>query len=207
VRGLAHDIANPLNAVSMNAELAKAFLARGDTERTKEVLARLGEDCARFSRLLQGFQRFGANLRQGDREDVPARDLATEAVQRMQRELPDAHLDCEVQSADAPLHVDRRGMEYALAEVLRNAAEARARRARVAVRSEAGFAYIEVIDDGPGLKMDTCARARRVLHHAPCPGSGRSWPHPGARGRAPAWWHIETAFQRQQRHYGRDRPA
>src|SRR5664279_3911410 len=80
VRGAAHDIANPLNAIAMNAELVKLLLERDQPARAREALDRLLEDCARCGRLIQGLQRFGSGLHAGPRRIVAVGALIDAAI-------------------------------------------------------------------------------------------------------------------------------
>src|SRR5215467_14256542 len=94
VRGVAHEVANPLNAVLMNVGLAKMLYQRGDMTRVGEVLERLVGDCARFEKLLRGMQRFAAGLRAPQRETATAASLFANAVEQVaQAKLPVLRID------------------------------------------------------------------------------------------------------------------
>src|ERR1700739_3159107 len=82
VRGVAHEVANPLNAVLMNVGLAKMLYQRGDVARVGEVLERRAGDCALCENRLRGMQRFAAGLRKPQRETVPAAALFGNAVEQ-----------------------------------------------------------------------------------------------------------------------------
>ena len=77
VRGLAHDIANPLNAMAMNAELTRVLLERGDSAAARDALDRLLSDTARCGRLVQSFRAlWGEDV--GRMMCTPAPDPTTE---------------------------------------------------------------------------------------------------------------------------------
>lgn len=153
VRGLAHDIANPLNAMAMNAELTRVLLDRGDAAAAREALDRLLSDTARCGRLVQSFQRFGAALQSGARDCVPAGMLLQSAISQMQDELPDTGIEFVVGGAtDAALDVDTANFESALAGVLRNAAEAGATTISIRIAADKSSVRIDIADNGSGIE-------------------------------------------------------
>jgi len=153
VRGLAHDIANPLNAMAMNAELTRVLLDRGDATAAREALERLLADTARCGRLVQSFQRFGAALQAGARDRVAAGMLLQSAISQMQGELPDTGIEFVLGGAtDAQLDVDTHTFERALAGVLRNSAEAGATTINIGIGAAAGNVRIDIADNGSGIE-------------------------------------------------------
>jgi len=154
VRDLAHDIANPLNAMAMNAELAKVLLDRGDQAAAREALEHLLADCARCGRLVQSFQGFGAALQASARERVAAGMLLQSAISLMRGELPDAGIEFHVKGAtDTQLDVDVPAVERALAGILRNAAEAGATTIVIDIASgDDRRVRIDVADNGSGIE-------------------------------------------------------
>jgi signal transduction histidine kinase len=153
VRGLAHDIANPLNAMAMNAELTKVLLERGDPSGARDVLQRLLADCTRCGRLIQSFQRFGGALQPSAHERVPAAMLLQDSITQMQGELPDTGLEFDVHAAtDATLSADVPALVRALAGVLRNAAEAGATTVKLQAHEQANAIVITIIDNGSGIE-------------------------------------------------------
>jgi two-component system sensor histidine kinase FlrB len=153
VRGLAHDIANPLNAMAMNAELTRVLLDRGDQAATRDALQHLLADCARCGRLVQSFQRFGAALQAGAPTRMSAAKLLQSALAQMQGELPDAGLEFRIGGAsDAELAVDGPALERALAGILRNAAEAGATTVDLQVSADAAGVRIAIADNGSGIE-------------------------------------------------------
>jgi signal transduction histidine kinase len=164
VRGAAHDIANPLNAIAMNAELVKLLLERGQPARAREALDRLIEDCIRCGRLIQGMQRFGSGLHAGPRSTVPVGVLIDAAIALVKREsaaaLPAFH--CDV--VDASVSVDLPALERCLAGVLHNAAEAQADTIRIVMRRDGSDVVIEVRDNGTGIGADSQQRVTEAFY-------------------------------------------
>ena len=153
VRGLAHDIANPLNAMAMNAELTKVLLERGDVTAARDVLQRLLADCARSGRLVQSFQRFGGALQSSPHELVSAAMLLQDSITQMQGELPDTGLEFHIDGAtDTQLQLDVPTCVRALAGVLRNAAEAGATTVNLHVATQGDDVVITISDNGSGIE-------------------------------------------------------
>ena len=160
VRGLAHDFANPLNAIAMNAELVKVLLDRGDAAAAREGLEHLLSDCTRCGRLVQSVQRFGASLQAGAREEVAAGALVQSAIALMQDELPDTGIEFHVAGAtDAPLAVDHVACTRALCGILRNAAEAGATTIRIDIARADRRVHIDIADNGCGIEARWLAHA------------------------------------------------
>ncbi|MDR3386070.1 MAG: HAMP domain-containing sensor histidine kinase [Rudaea sp.] len=164
VRGLAHDIANPLNAIAMNAELAKLLLEREQPERAREVLDRLLADCARCGRWIQGVQRFGSGLHAHPRETISVRVLVDAAIKLAgQERIGDLPAVC-VDGVDAPVLVDRPALERAIAGLLHNAAEADAGKIQIQMRGEGDRVLIDIRDDGGGIAPELRARVAESFY-------------------------------------------
>ena len=151
IRGLAHEIANPLNAVTMNSELVRLLLDRGDSERAREVVARLSVDCARCSRLMRELQRFASNLRVQEPVHVSVRDVLDGATRTIALEYSGKLPAFSVEAVDANITVDLQALERALAALLRNAADAGAEQVTLAAHREGDVVVIDIRDNGTGL--------------------------------------------------------
>jgi signal transduction histidine kinase len=149
--GLAHELANPLNALAMNAEVARLLIERNEGERARERLAALIADCGRCGRILHGIRRFGAgmSLDEADREPTTVAHLVNAACDQLRRDGPLPPV--ELHGAEARLVVDSAALQCAFEEILRNCSEAGARSVRVEVGRHDGRIRIEFIDDGAGI--------------------------------------------------------
>ena len=156
VRGLAHEVANPLNAVAMNAEIVKVLLDRGDVPAARAALDKLLADCTRCGHLVQNFQQFGAALQPSPREHISADLLLQSAIAHMQSELPDTGISFRIDGdTAAELDIDVPAWTSALAGLLRNAAEAGATTIDLSVIATASDRLrIDVVDNGNGI--ETC---------------------------------------------------
>lgn len=153
VRGSAHEFANPLNAIGMQAELAKSLFGRDEHARALEAIERLLVNCALCGRLLQSFRRFGAGLRALPGERASVREIVNSAIEMAtfeRRTLPAV----EVEEADLWTFGDKLALGRALAELLFNAAEAQAHTVRISMRREGPSIIVDVVDDGMGVAPD-----------------------------------------------------
>ncbi len=157
-RGASHDLANQLNAISMNAELAKLLLDRAQPKRLCEVLDNLIADCARCGRIIQGMQSFGADLIPHVPEKVTIRSLVDAAIDIVAQDRPNA-LSCCCGEMDVQIVVDRAAFENAIAGLLHNAIEAGAGAVEIQLRHDGNFVVIEFHDNGPGISAELRARA------------------------------------------------
>jgi signal transduction histidine kinase len=154
VRDLAHDIANPLNALTMSAEVMRLLLDRGDIAGARATLERLLSECARCGRLVQGFQSFGAALQANGHEPVAAQELLRSAAEMMRDAMPDTEPTVQIAGAgDTIVQVDRQAMQHAFAALFRNAAEAGASTVSTTVSSAGTRARIAITDDGSGIEQ------------------------------------------------------
>lgn len=156
VRGMAHEIANPFNAISMNVELVKYLLERNQTARAREVLDRLMAECVRCGRLLQGMQRFGSALHAQERTVLDLRQQIDSAIDLAQEEIGDKQAAIVVTQADSDIKIfaDAPALECALTGLLHNAVEAGARKVQIDIRVDVDQAVIEFGDDGSGIPED-----------------------------------------------------
>ena len=159
MRGLAHEIANPLNAITMNTELMRLLLDRGDSARAREVLDRLLGDCARCARMVRELQKFGSGLREQAQARVPVRALLDGAANALALEYSGTLPAFRIDSVDAQLSVDRTALERALTALLRNAAEAGAGTVAITARRDGDALVIDVRDDGAGPTPEDLAHA------------------------------------------------
>ena len=151
-RGVAHEVANPLNAVLMNVGLARMLYERGDMARVSDVLERLNADCARFEKLIRGLQRFGAGLRPLQRDTVSAAELVANALEAIGQGKAIVHTDLEPVAVDG----DARVLERVLAGILQNSLEAGATAIDLRVRRDAdGSIRLIVADDGEGIAVES----------------------------------------------------
>jgi C4-dicarboxylate-specific signal transduction histidine kinase len=154
VRGLTHEVANPLNAIAMNCELLRMIAARGEPERMREALDRILAACARSGGLMRALQRFGSALRRQPPSSVAVHELIDGAVRSLTSEYSGRLPQVEIAGADAGVHVDRSAIERALTALLRNASEAGAERVEITTSRQDGRVVIDVRDNGEGFARE-----------------------------------------------------
>ena len=165
MRGLAHEIANPLNAITMNSELIRLLLDRGDAARAREVLDRLLTDCARCAKLVRELQKFGSGLRPQARGSVPVDELLQGARTMLALEYGATLPEFRIGALDASLQdVDRTALERALAALLRNAAEAGAATVTLDAQRDGDDVVIDVRDDGNGPAAEDLVRGVEAFY-------------------------------------------
>jgi len=153
VRGLAHEIANPLNAVAMNCELLRLLVERGDIERMRVASAQLLAASARCTSMMRGLQSFGSSLRRAEPEAVSARSL----VENAQAELAKTSvrtLPRLVIEGDARVQVDHAAVERAIGGLLLNAAEAGGDVVDVRIDAGEEAVVLAIRDNGEGFAID-----------------------------------------------------
>jgi two-component system, NtrC family, C4-dicarboxylate transport sensor histidine kinase DctB len=151
VRHLAHEIANPLNAVMMNAEMARSLIDRGDTARASEILERLLGDCARCGKLMRDMQNFGGSLCEHEPISLSVSELVDGATSTIVFEYEGTLPIFNVDAKGFTLNVDRAAMERALIALLRNAGEAGATEVSIVASKNKNKICIDIRDDGVGL--------------------------------------------------------
>lgn len=151
VRHLAHEIANPLNAVMMNAEMARSLVDRGDTARASEILERLLGDCARCGKLMRNMQNFGGSLCEHEPVILSVAELVDGATSTIVFEYEGSLPALNVDAKGFTVNVDRAAMERALIALLRNAGEAGATEISIVASKNKNKICIDIRDDGVGL--------------------------------------------------------
>jgi signal transduction histidine kinase len=163
MRALAHEIANPLNALTMNSELMRLLLDRGDAKRAREVLDRLLADCARCAKVTRELQKFGGGLREQAHAPIALRELLDQAVTGLSLEYGGTIPSFTVQASDDSIVVDGAAIARAITALLRNAAEAGAANVMLAAHRDGNAIVIDVRDDGPGMPVDDMKRAAEAF--------------------------------------------
>ncbi len=156
VADVSHELRTPLTALVAEASILREHLDAlpPDARRTGELLV---ADVARLRTLvdeLMELSRFDASAEQVAAERTDLVDLVTRITAARAPGVP-------VTAAEQPVVVDTepRRMERILGNLLDNAREhASGSGVEVRVRVRGGWAYVEVLDDGPGIPADRIDR-------------------------------------------------
>jgi signal transduction histidine kinase len=154
IGNLAHELANPLNAIAITTHLAKRMLARGDSAAAAEALNTIGADCDRCARLLRDAQEYLSLAIHRPRDTVDLAAMLDEVSQplRVRGEVAiHASNACRVEG-DAP------ALRRLFREVLCNAFDHGAHRVSVDLECDGSEVNTRISDDGPGI--DPALRAR-----------------------------------------------
>lgn len=174
--GLAHEIRNPLNALSLNLQVleeGKHFAPSEDS-----LLRNARSEVERLNRLVSEFLAY-ARPRPPRKQRVLARELFQAVCELLAAEVErrSARIEIDPGGADLEVVVDREQMVQVLLNLVRNALEA-GQEAQVAVRIELRAARsdqgieISVSDDGPGMDAVTQEKAFDLFYSNRRGGSG-----------------------------------
>lgn len=151
--GLAHQIRNPLAAISNAAAILRRRLCAKIDEESAQAFSILEEEVAEANRIISDLLDY-ASIRPPSRSPVGCSDLLEKALMRAR---PERNIEISKQvKTDPDVHVDERQTRDALGNVIRNAYEAVGERGTITLRvaSEGSFARIEVEDTGPGVARE-----------------------------------------------------
>lgn len=177
--GLAHEIRNPLNALSLNLDLVGEEIADprpGSTQRTGKMLDLLKSEIRRLNSTLTNFLQYAlpasGRMQMTDLVAV-LHETATLLEPDMRRQR--VHYRFEGERSCATL-ADAAALRQVFWNVLLNAAQAveqsEEKRIEVSCRVEAGECRIEIRDTGPGIAPERRERVFEVFHSTRPGGSG-----------------------------------
>jgi signal transduction histidine kinase len=159
---ITHEVRNPLNALSLNAEMLSEELGRLDPNRQTEAWALLETVSGEIERLTAVTAHYLQLARRPVARLAPEHlgDIVHDVVRLVHAELDQAGVRLDVALDDVPAQlVDGNQLRQALLNVLRNAVEAHAHRLRLALSVERDEVHIALTDDGPGMTADEIGRA------------------------------------------------
>ena len=188
--GLAHEIKNPLSAMSVNLQMLREDLEAVEGTRSPRLLKRVGvleREVSRLEQILDGFLRFarGYQLRP-TRQSINA--LLREVVEFWAAKAHAAGVEVQLMLEDAlpDVSIDSTYLKQALLNLLNNAFDAlterpgaeKSGREQILVCSRRAKSGVEVlvIDNGPGIPVDARARVFEPYFSTKAGGSGLGLP-------------------------------
>jgi two-component system nitrogen regulation sensor histidine kinase NtrY len=164
-RRIAHEIKNPLTPIQLSAERLKRKYSKVITE-DKAVFEQCTDTIVRqvddIKRMVDEFSRF-ARMPKAVMTAEDVADTARQVVFLQRVGNPDIDIDIETQAEHMPAKFDRRLINQALTNIIKNATEAIAAvppeelgrgRIHVSVKREGADILIDVIDNGTGLPKE-----------------------------------------------------
>jgi nitrogen fixation/metabolism regulation signal transduction histidine kinase len=172
---ITHEVRNPLNALSLNAELLSDELGDLDPDRKTEAWDLLGTVSGEIERLTEVTAHYLVMARRPKAQlaAVDLQGLLADVRRLLQAELDQGGVILAVAPVDpSPRLADGNQLRQALLNVLRNAAEAGAHKLALSVVSEHGQVRIALTDDGPGMTPDEIKRATDPFFSTKASGTG-----------------------------------
>jgi signal transduction histidine kinase len=154
--GVAHEVKNPLNAILLHVEVARAKLARGDTDVAPQMEI-ISREILRLDRVVKTFLDFTRPVELNLR-NVPAQELVSEIVDlaRPQADAARIQIDVQQEAEGVEIRVDRDLLKQAVLNVVVNAMQAMPDGGKLRFESSATeeTAEIRVSDTGPGIPQE-----------------------------------------------------
>jgi len=170
---LAHEIRNPLNALSLNLEMLQEDVSRADLDSETARLAR--HEVNRLSQLVNDFLVY-ARPRPPMVKDCDAAGLLAEVGKLLRPVADQAGVALQVSAEATPIQVDRAQMTQVLVNLALNAVqsleEAPRREVTLGAHRTNGAVVLEVADSGPGIPEGELARVREAFYSTRRGGTG-----------------------------------
>jgi hypothetical protein len=172
--GVAHEVKNPLNAILLHVEVARAKLARGDTA-VEQQMDIISQEILRLDRVVKTFLDFtrpvDLNL-----ANVPLSDFLREtvALASPQAESSNIHMVTEFEAEGVEVRIDRDLFKQAVLNVVMNAMQAMPEggELRFAASVNEDMAEVRVSDTGCGIPAELRDKIFRLYFTTKKGGSG-----------------------------------
>jgi len=159
---ITHEVRNPLNALSLNAELLSDELSALDRDRATEawdILATIASEVDRLTAVTGHYLQL-ARRPPARHQPEDLRALVEDVARLLDAELSQRSIGLSLDIAPVPPQlVDGNQLRQALLNVVRNAAEAGGRSLRLSLHRDAGQVVLALTDDGPGMSEVEIERA------------------------------------------------
>jgi signal transduction histidine kinase len=172
--GVAHEVKNPLNAILLHVEVAKAKLSRGDTD-VQPQMEIISREILRLDRVVKTFLDFTKPV-ELNLAIVPLQDLLGEIVElaRPQAEAAKIRVQVLSEAEGTAVRVDRDLLKQAVLNVVVNAIEAMpdGGELRFEATADEDTAELRVTDTGRGIPAELRDKIFRLYFTTRKEGSG-----------------------------------
>jgi signal transduction histidine kinase len=157
--GIAHEIRNPLNFLSLSIGHIKEAIGGEKIENKKDLLALLDnllKEIHRINELIHNFLFLGKQITLR-RERVSPQSLVNEALSLIKDKVPDKiKITTAYRDGEEGIYCDREYMRICLINLIINAVQAIHGEGQIDVESgrEDSFAYVSVVDTGEGVEYE-----------------------------------------------------
>jgi len=177
--GVAHEIGNPLNAVTIHLQLLERELQELSEDSTRENLAELVEiskrEVHRLDRIITQFLR-AIRPSLPDRKPVEMERMLDETLELMQHDISNRRILVEREQAkDLPtVSADETQVKQAFFNLIKNALQAMGDGGILKIRTEMSSRFVSICfeDNGPGIAPDDLGAIYEPYHTTKEEGSG-----------------------------------
>ncbi|MFC1574407.1 sensor histidine kinase, partial [Candidatus Latescibacterota bacterium] len=159
--GVAHEIRNPLNSVSIITQRLKAeFTSSEDSEEYGSLLSTVGKEISRISSIVENFMKY-ARPPKLSLSTVSVEKIASEVRNVVEEKAKSEHVTIVTEIESGLLcSCDADQMKQALLNIVLNALDAAGENGTVFIRAEmvSGEIIIRVTDTGPGISMENLSK-------------------------------------------------
>lgn len=175
--GIAHELNQPLAALSTLSGNAIKFLERGDAQTTRSNLERIAPLVDRMGRITGQLKTF-ARKSSGEPRAMPLRKSIDNALYLLHQRLEKGLVQVAVnaQDSDPQVWCDPNRLEQVLVNLIGNALDAMegrdAPRIEVATSQDGNFVRLQIRDNGPGISADSLQHMFEPFYTTKAPGVG-----------------------------------
>lgn len=177
--GVAHELGNPLNSITIHLQLARKQAERMENGSRREKLEKALSVCNAEVERLDGIIKHFLEAVRPSEPDFAELDLVQvleESLEFLGQELSDAGLSVEVDMGSGlpPVLGDKNQIKQVFFNILKNAREATPPKGSIRIRTYADdqFAYVQIADNGQGIDQSDMPRIFRPYFTTKPSGNG-----------------------------------